>query len=96
MAADLVFLRNLADQLGVGFGNPADDEEGGLGVGLLQNAKNALHILMDAHFIVLLLGLGARSVKVEKVEPFFDVESKYVHYLVILRWEIMGMVGSRR
>lgn len=32
MAADLVFLRNLADQLGVGFGNPADNEEGGLGV----------------------------------------------------------------
>ena len=74
MAADLVFLRNLADQLGVGFGNPADNEEGGLGVGLLQYTKNALHVFMDAHFVVFLLGLGASDIKVEKVKLFFEVE----------------------
>ena len=98
MAADLIFLRNLADQLGVGFGYPADDEEGGLGIGLLQNAKNTLHILMDAHFIVLLLGLGARSVKVEKVEPFFDVESEDVHIskIICVIFEICGTYNFRR
>ena len=84
MAADLVFLRNLADQLGVGFGNPADDEEGGLGVGLLQNAKNALHILVDTHLVVFPFSLRASGVEIKEMEPFFDVESKYVHNCVYL------------
>ena len=96
MAANLVFLCNLADQFRVGFGHPSDDEEGSLGIGLLQNAKNALHVLVDAHFIVFPLGLGARSIEVEKVKPFFDVESKYVHCLVYLQRKFMGMAGSRR
>jgi hypothetical protein len=85
MSAHLVTARhNFFYRFGLSFGNPAQSKKGGFGVGAFQYIKNALPILVDAHFVVFPLVDGFCRFIVEDVKPFFDVESKYFHLFIIV------------
>lgn len=77
--ANLILLCYFFYQFRIGFRYPAYNEKGGLGIGLLQNAKNAPHVFVDAHLIFAPVLLGASGIEVKKVDLFFNAESKYVH-----------------
>lgn len=79
MRAYLVALGDATHHIRVRPGYPADDEECGAGVGVLQYAEDTLHVLVDAHLIGLPLLLGARGGVVEEMEPLLDIECQDIH-----------------
>lgn len=48
-----------------------------------SNMREMRHILVYAHLLRSPIGFVAGGIEIEKMEPFFDVERKYVHYSVI-------------
>ena len=80
MVADLVFLGDPPDKVRVGPGDPADDEEGGRAARVLEDAEDALDVLVDAHLIPVPSRLVALFAVVEMVEPLLYVEGQDVHF----------------
>ena len=75
MASHLILGCNLSHDIRIRLGDPADHEKSSLRICLLQDTKNALHILIDTHFKPFPLLLGACRVVIEEMKPFLDVES---------------------
>jgi hypothetical protein len=71
---------------GVGLSYPTQAKKSSFGVGAFQYSKNALHVLMDTHFVIFPFIDGFGRFIIEYVKPLFDVESEYVHALVLFNY----------
>ena len=95
MAADVVLLRDSAYNLRIFAGNPADYEESGPGISVLENPESAVHVSMTTHRVMVPLFGRVCGRVVEQMEPLLDIKSKNVHRISLTGWTIRQITRGR-